>query len=550
MLEWRHIAESTQHTLQRTWRLFSQENLVWQALLIISVLIILITTLRVVTNINWDGYTTYATQAKLIAATGGISETARGNDINYAASGLVGEVTMGAAYSLAGDPAARMHSWVVFIMLIFVGMAITSELNFSKRGQIIAFVSLITSSLLYGMVGQGKVDIYGFAPALGAIFIALKLSRQLHPTTALLTGLLAGIAIIAKVTYLPTLGVFLVLLTILTVPASRWLQMWIFMAIGSLIPIGMFLLRNAIILDHPLAPITRAEDSIELVTAGTQRERLLRQSYIFYPLTWYGSYSNSRLTYLTPIWLIMLPLIIWQLQSRTSPRRQRVVIGVNIVTIIVWVLSWENILPLRYQAAIFAMFLLLGSEALSKALGNTTQRLARFALITSLFFALFSAIVAQATLISGNFISPAAPYGCNPPPTTLCEGIDLLNTVAPQNSRVLTNMPLYYTMREDLLRCRAEQSDHIRLIQQTPEQIWTDLYENGFSYAVDWNIPNIWHDVNRQYIQIYPVVPLYPEAAPDWLTVTTRFESNDMRLYELTADAPPTPSTAENCTPR
>jgi hypothetical protein len=50
---------------------------------------------------------------------------------------------------------------------------------------------------------------------------------------------------------------------------------------------------------------------------------------------------------------------------------------------------------------------------------------------------------------------------------------------------------------------------------------------------MDWHIEDSWHPVSRQYTQIYPVVPFDPDAAPDWLEVTTLFESDAMRLYRL-----------------
>ena len=535
-----HLPQLSGHTRQvssAAWRVFISVGVGWKILLVLSFVMLLFPLMRVFTEINWDGHTTYMTQAKLIAITGGVSEPARDFSLHYTASGFVGEAKIGAVFLLAGDVAARVHSWLVYLSIVLAGLALSSALKLSQRGRIIALVALVTSSLLYGMVGWGKVDGYAFAPALAAILLTLHLADNPRTSSALVIGFLAGLAVIAKITYLPTLGVLLLSLTVFLLKPGQLPRLWSMMVLGALLPIGALVLRNALVLGEPFLPLlslSPTPETLEIVQADA-RGRLLRQLYAFYPLTWYGSYSSSTLVYLTPLWLIMFPLTIWRLFSADTPRLQRVLLGCTVASYLVWAFVFDNILPLRYQAALLVVFLIMGAEGLAVVIERSRKRLIRFSLVFGLFFAFVAVFSTELAVIGNKLISPVARYDCRPSPRELCEGMEMLNSTAAPNSRVLTNLPLYYYLRDDLLLCRGEKADHLALLEQPAEARWDYLHRNGFNYVVDWRLDGVWHQASRQYLQMYPVVPLNPADAPEALSVVTVFESEQLRIHHIQA---------------
>src|SRR5262249_35418976 len=119
----------------------------------------------------------------------------------------IAEIQIAAIMMFASDFAAKaLPFWhAIFAAFLLWGAARAAKLEL--RGCILVVAMLFTSSAVTLIVWDGKTDLVALPIGL-AVLIVAALKDDAHPKRqSLLVGLVAGAAVAAKLSYLPILGV-------------------------------------------------------------------------------------------------------------------------------------------------------------------------------------------------------------------------------------------------------------------------------------------------------------------------------------------------------
>jgi hypothetical protein len=116
-----------------------------------------------------------------------------------------------------------------------------------------------------------------------------------------------------------------------------------------------------------------------------------------------------------------------------------------------------------------------------------------------------------------------------------CEAMKRINRDAEAGDRVYLASYQHYWLRGDLLQCTTNQNDPV-LSDATGEQLWLQLYQNGFKYVfID--------EATHSYI----VNQLALDDLPEWVSLETKYNESPLSVYKIIFNNPPSTVQPARC---
>lgn len=547
------------------WRSFYRgETRLWRFIAVGSIILCLLSLRILVKPQQIDGLITYMLQARLFAVTGKVTPLLDTTGFFNFTSAWHVELHMGALLSLQGEAAARLFTWAAFAALCLTVIAIMDELGLRKHAKVLVLLLIGTTTTLTYLTADGKTDVVPTALALLTIYWSIVFMRQREKRRAVLVGLLSGLTVMAKITYAPTLGLFIILITL----SGLWAQpdrttasfvkqlalTWVIIGVAALLPYTLNLVRGALFFGEPLAPFIMLKPENASLTTALNVPWLdpltIRRFRITYPIAAIFDQNYLRYGYLSPYWLAFLPLGVLQLFS-TRPKMLRNVTLIAAICLYAWILSQPAVIEVRYALALIIVLFLLPIDAAAQLLDSKVSYKILRQLVTVFVVVGLAIMIVHDTVESGYWLlySPKGYAEC--PQDVICAGYESINRVAAPNARVFSNSPYYYYFRDDLLMCASRTDEKTAAEKAMPADRWRYLYDRGFDYvvlgqaSVDWRLFSIYRLFGKN-------VPLDTTKLPGWLKVETLYSGNGIMSLHLiaTADAPPRSITCQQTGPR
>jgi hypothetical protein len=492
------------------------------------------------TRLSYDAVAIYFSDEKLTSLNRQI-DFFQGN--SFIASSFQTGITYAALITLAGDQAARMYSWVNGLIIILLALSLAKELGLSRQARLIFLTFLLTSTAFVDLTGDGKIDLISTAPAVAAVYWTIINTKRKNKSIAVLTGTMAGIAIVSR-----PFNIFLACLFIGTYYALSFLstkdkterlaiiKLIPFLVYGVIVPAISLFIVNQLILGNPLSflyNLQMTNSSNWQWTFDRDKLWIIRLLYPFALTVINIPQSNGNIS---PLFVVFLPVLLTRnsiTKLKTLPYLLRAS-AAAIITLTVWNIILFTVFEIRYVLFLWAIIYLALAVAIEETIftvGNDIGRFSKVAIIAVLLF-----INARMIYIIVGSYSPVdntnAPHCTN---HDLCAILDPINENALPGERVFTLSAFRYYLRPDLLACSSKHNDY-QLFQQLANNntlnFWTELYKQGFRYV----------SFEPRYSRVHLGFDIVPEKAdiPEWMELRSLSSSpNGYASYEIVANNPP-----------
>jgi hypothetical protein len=463
--------------------------------------------------------------------------------------GLQGEMHYAALMALGSPDAAQLFAWVTMLAGAVMLLAIGSQIGLGRRGQWIALTCVFTSSSVIWLSGDGKVDLFAAALGLAAYYWALQVWHGEHPLPLRLTGLFAGFAVVAKLSYVPVLlpgiGVLVLWKFIASLRSRAALISSSLSALSLLAKTGFWmvlailphLIKNYMLFDNLLAPFSTSGASWADQTWF--RPETTRHILLTYPLAltfgqYWAQYGN-----LSPLVLAFLPLALLLPKPRFSLNSPLLAITLaSLLGLISWMIIRPSLLSPRYILATLLMFIPLAARSAEYVSRTDSER--RF-LHASVMACIFVTLVTVGLYFLNVVFFPLNTKHYLTGSMSQCErdgaycrAMTALNNEAEPGTRVFLASWYRYWLRPDLLQCLSGATDYSSVKGQTSEDTmsseahWLAIYERGFRYLLA--------DKSSFSVLIDNLDIAHP---PPWLEIVPLFEEGHLAVYRLEFNDPP-----------
>ena len=414
--------------------------------------------------------------------------------------GLQGELHFAALITLSSTSAAKLFVWPLSLAAGLLLLGLGREGGLGRHAKWATLAALFTSTALTNVIWDGKVDAFGSAMGLVTLYWALQTSGEHHRLAVRLTGLFAGLAVIAKISNLLILAPGVALLVIWQwaanqPPGTRFSRLALRSLLLSIVELGLWaglamlphVLKNALLFGEPLAPFISA-DTAEITNQVWFSPATTQRILLTYPLALvYGSYW-AQAGRLTPLVLAFAPLLLVLPRPRPVLRSKLLAIGLaGLLGVAVWMILRPSVLAPRYiLASLLVLILPVARAAERYALPPRTRSLWASA-------AIVPALVAVLLITAYPFIykdldvyrlatDQLAP--CDLEVSTMdasCRVANVLAETAAPGERTFLGTYYTYWLRADLIQCANTGFPDDLL---TPEARWAYLIEQGYHYLI------------------------------------------------------------------
>jgi hypothetical protein len=506
------------------WR--SETSYAWKATALFSgMLLVLWGCAALVYPPMGDGEAFYFVYGKFIAA-GGKLAPLTGNYEPFSTIGLLGEVHFAALMSIAGASAAKLFVWLIACAACMALWEIGRTCGLGPRGRLVTVVLTLTSSTFVLYIPDGKVDLFAAALGLGAYYWALQPANSLAPLAASrLSGLFAGLACVAKFSYIPVLAPGLLLLFLLkrSDPGirSRLLPL-ANLALFAGLALLPHLTKNTVFFGEPLAPFVTASSErawLNQVWFGPEATAWIVKTY---PLALvFGQYPMQGGT-LSFAWLALLPLAFLLPRSCYSlggPLGQATAAG--LLGLVLWVSFRPSVIAPRYiLAPLLLLFLPVGKVA-ETPFGSHT-RLLEHAALACLLVACLTNVLSEGRALRDGI---AFARGRLPPcyrASIYCAELARVNDVARPGERAFLLLYHSYWLRPDLLLCRNTHAEGLAVKAATSaEDAWSKLAAAGLSLLV---VDRTSHAADFKRLW---------NERPDWIAASELYRGTHVIAYRI-----------------
>ena len=470
------------------WR--NEESYAWKAIaLLCGALLLLWGCAALAYPPMGDGEAFYFVYGKFIAA-GGKLVPLTGDYEPFSTIGLLGEVHFAAVMAIAGAAAAKLLVWLTACAACLALWEIGRTCGLGQRGRLVTVVLTLTSSTFVLYIPDGKVDLFAVALGLCAYYWALQPATTLMPLAASrLSGLSAGLACVAKFSYIPVLAPGLLLLILAkrgggSGARGRLLvlaNLALFAALGAL----PHLTKNTVFFGEPLAPFVTAVSErawLNQVWFGPEATAWIVKTY---PLALvFGQYPMQGGT-LSFAWLALLPLAVFLPRSYYSlkgPLGQATAAG--LLGLVLWVCLRPSVIAPRYiLAPLLLLFLPVGSAV--ETLFGAQARLLGRAAVACLLVACLANVVSEGRALRDGIAFVRARLPACYRASIYCTELARVNDVARPGERALLLLYYSYWLRPDLLICRNTARESLAVKRATTvEDAWTKFTAAGLSLLV------------------------------------------------------------------
>jgi len=515
--------------MRSVWRDLLSESWAWRLIAILTVLLLLLPGVSAGLPLQGDALSLYMTLPKVIADSHQLSILPGPGADGFAFLGLQGEMHYAALMSLGSPDAARMFSWITVLAGAVMLVSICDESRLSRRGRLIALAMMASSSALLLFAADGKVDMFAMALGLAACYWAMK------PDALSLTGLFAGFAIVAKVSYLGSLPVVILVLVLWPYLQRNGASARLWPMARSLLIIGAWtglalaphLIKNGVLLGDPLA--FYGNWNVPVFPSPTGNEI----AYTF-PLDLTFFYIGNP----SPLFLAFLPLILFLPRPKSLLESPLARVSVAaFIGMLIWVFVFPSFtLRTRYYLTLMLLFIPLAARAAEHVTRlDTKPRILSGAIITAILITVYSAT--QYFAISKYPPHDVLGYlrgrnqGCDLHGPG-CRAMSVLNKEAEPGARVLSSAVHTYYLRADLLQCvNAEYYRKGSHKNKTAEDIWRDVYKAGYRYVL----------ADERYTDLL-IARVNIANPPPWVRLIPLYNEGPMAVYRIEyPDAPGKP---------
>ena len=494
-------------------------------------------------QISYDATSLYFSDAKLSALTHSIGYFIQDP---FVASIFLAGINYAAIIQVFGDQAARLYSWASGLAIIALALATAEALEVPKRARMILLGMIVSSTAIFDLLGDGKIDLAATAPALAAVYWILRRpagTRREH----LLIGFLAGMAMAARpfnILLMPTIILFVILQDTMFAteapPGKRFSNLFgaaIWIAIGASPWLAYILVTNWIIVGDPIAFIKsflRLQSGAYPLSFPADRVWANR---LLYPFSITYINHGQSLGNISPLFLGLLPLGLWgPIRRRTGlSKRLRLAIFAAVGTLLVWLVVSSMVFEIRYIIFLWVLLFMpvaVWAAAALEAPDALMQALVRPAVVTMLLF-----VIVRTVYVSLDTYSPVDRHGnAHCYYFEKCAIVQTVNQIAQPGERLLMLNAFRYYLRQDLFACSTGSTEYQslqRLSRTDSLRFWTEAYREGNTLLVfqeDYVLGHL-------YLGMLPS----PVNAPPWLHLEpiAGKPGDELVIYRMTATNPP-----------
>lgn len=283
--------------------------------------------------------------------------------------GLFGELHYAALMAAGSGSLAKFFSYLEFIALAVLMMTMARGFGIGRIGQLLIVTMLLTSTTVAFYVYDGKVDLYGGALGMAAMYWVFQIGRDDSLRTYRLTGLFSGLAVQAKLSLAACLIPVVVLFVLWRrhrakrekgnpegfpgmVKVIAILFLW--MLIGYLPQI----VKNTVLFSEPFSPFLYIRSNPSWLSQSWIPADCIAGTILRYPLLlFFGRYPMQG-GCLSPLILAMIPFAV--LSPLGFLRKQRDLIHISLAGILgtaLWILARPAVVSPRYILPMLLLFL-------------------------------------------------------------------------------------------------------------------------------------------------------------------------------------------------
>jgi len=468
----------------------------WTWRVLISLIIILV--LAWITSLGrstiGDGSSFYLAIAKVIANSHRLQPLPGYEDLT--SIGLQAELHFAALMLLGSPGAAQVFAWPIFLAGAVMLLALSRKAGVTWRGQWFILAMLFTSTAVTELSGSGKTDLFATSLGFAAYFWATEIRNEKKTMAAWLTGLLMGLTLIAKISYIltfiPSMAVFIIW-SYFTNPSkpekkpvllSRIIPLTALILVGTTIALTPHFIKNYVLFDNALAPLNEKSSGWQDQSwNGPETTRRILATLPF-SLTfgdYYAQFGN-----LSPLFLMFLPLIFLTPKPKYIFKNQAVIITLStLIGLTIWFIFRPTVFAPRYFMACLlilsipiagsAEYLTLGKSRFFKIMIPATTILV---LLSSGLYNLNKVFFPKETFkyLTGRMseCDKALDY---------CSALNQINQTTKPGDRLFTDTVFRYWLRTDLIECALTKNevDAYRELE-SPKQRWAFIFGRGFTY--------------------------------------------------------------------
>ena len=412
--------------------------------------------------------------------------------VPFSQIGLGSEMHAGVFYSLVGflydevaaELAAKLNIIPAVVAICCVLWALASRMGGGRQAQMLAVAMTVSSSMIWMIVLLSKSDLYPALLGVTAVYWLLLAGDFDKPMSLRMAGLLTGLAVSGKISYLVVMGPILAVVV-------AW-QVWPRREAGSTTPVGPrilllarhyaelglwtllgvvpMILKNVIVFGQPLAP---------LVVIGAQPNPWLHQTWFnaettrwivsTYPLALiYGKYPMQAGS-LSPLCLAFAPMILLpSFRKEVRWSENLLLIGAAALSLFVWILLEPSGIAPRYYMPAVLVWIPVAAIAAERALRGGQRRALYWVVILGTIAVLCTEV---------RSIAPYARWGWHYVRTTPVDwgredpvwaALNALNRVARPGERSYLASYWSLQMRAELIQCSLQEKE-LKQLQSTKE---------------------------------------------------------------------------------
>jgi hypothetical protein len=518
------------------WRLmlgFRAEHWSWQLIALAVVALLAAHGVCALHPAIGDSVAFYLPWARVIAATGQV--VALPGYESFSDIWTIAEIQIAAIMMFASDFAAKaLPFWhTIFAAVLLWGAARSARLEL--RGCILAVAMLFTSSAVSFIVRFGKTDLVALPIGLAVLIVAALKDDAHAKRQSMIIGLLAGAAVAAKLSYLPVLGVGIVVISCWHAWESfrtgnrSWrpfaneeVQSLLIIAASGTLILAPQMIRNWVMSSEPFAPLYYFRNvgfglEQNWFNAATTRRILLTYPFAMTFGNYWGQIGNVSLL----AWAFFpLCLVFAKNQSRVFWLLSAAATG----GILVWALLRTSTLAPRYILCSLALFFVF--------IAGIAERASRSG--PPLVKALVVGMTAYTVCASVNLLVPVLDTSIRYARTGDIESYNgedeyavarLLNAIAPPGTPLAMLDYYRYPLRADLLLCL------IGAGELAAGDSLENFYVNGARYMV----------IDRSDPVFFKVrIAAIMKDVPSWLQMKEIYHGSRLTVLKLSSsgDAP------------
>lgn len=534
------LIRPTLSNLKTEARAWWQESLLWKLTILLAFVPIAIYALHTYMppQPRGDALAFYMAYPRLIAGTGELSVIPSRFE-SFARVGIQGEMHYAVMLLFENFRNPELFTWLTALAGTGMLIALAEYAGAGRRSKWILAIFAFTSSAYTVIIWDGKVDTFGAAMGLAAYYWAFRVEGGNWSALAL-SGLFAGMAIIAKISYAAFLPLtvaliifwraFLILRDDLSLRrmALPLVQIGMMLAVFGALPAIPHVIKNTVLFNEPLAPIIAANNEA-LVEQSWFTPETTNRILISYPFSLTFGNFWAQGGQITPLILAFVPLLFFIQVPDDAQRQTLWQIGLlALIALGIWIIFRATVFAPRYMmSALMLGFVPVAFAADFISRHGRNAHLKRLIPVALSLVLLLSSLQAQFSTSHALDIFLSRADECSYEYTNTdgtCRITRVINSEADEGARVFYLSFYTYWLGADLAQCTIDSGP------AQDQAVWDHLISHDIEYLV---VDTLTHG------SIYDTLM---EEMPDWVTLDLFFDESSYLAFRVHIDreTPPT----------